>query len=219
MEVRKNDSRSESSNEGETLSDLVTKQVAVLKWRPAESAGARPKAWMSPVPVPTEEPWPHLSAATEAQPPRCPRHQTGRTRRAAAPTSAYRQLLPAAFGQRLRYAGSPGLRASSTFHPAGNVLRPPCVLPAFWFRAADWLKCARRVGDELGGSSFPTAAPCSAFSFALRCPLGSAAIRKSLRSGLRSWLHKGQDTVLCLELASYGDLLEGLDCHYVPTEF
>lgn len=131
-------------------SDLVTKAGGHPQVRPAESAEARPKAWMSPVPVPSEEPWPHLSAATAAQPPRCPRHQKGRIRRASAPTSAYRKLLPAAFGLSLRYAGSPAFGASSTLHPAGNVLRPPCVLPAFWFRAADWLRSAWLVASGRG---------------------------------------------------------------------
>lgn len=77
-----------SSNE-EHRSDFCQQQLAVLDWRPAEDAETRPQTWRSQAPVPSEESWPHLSAATAAQSPRCPLHQTGRTRRAAAPTSAH----------------------------------------------------------------------------------------------------------------------------------
>lgn len=122
---------------------ILSAELAVLDWRPVESARGQASDQARP-PVPSEEPWPHLSAATAARPPRCPRRQIGRTRRAAAPTSGFPATPTSSF-----VAASARRRKSQprggvlTLHPAGNGLRSPSVLPAFGFRAADWLRSAR----------------------------------------------------------------------------
>lgn len=104
-----------SSNEGEHWSDIVSRVGG-----PRLEARGVCTDLKSQAPVPGEGPWPHLSAATAARPPRCPRRQTGRTRHAAAPTSGYTATPTSSF----LAASTPEVPASGGWGPSPLLTRP-----------------------------------------------------------------------------------------------